>query len=126
MQWLLQTSREGVKGVRRWIGRAVFEGDGIMWLKGHFGKQRRCDDSIEGLAVDEDFPAARLGHLRWEVESGKALLPERHEVIQGQVVQFLWRFDVDNAIIGMGVHPVETGAIAGNTNASRNGERLTI
>src|SRR5690242_16300573 len=111
MQRLLQTSREGVKSVRRWIGRTIFERDGIMRLKGHFGKQRRRDDSIEGFAVDEDFPAARLCHLGWEVESGKTLLPERHEVIQGQIVQFLWRFDVDNAIICMSMHPVETGAV---------------
>src|SRR5579864_6913781 len=97
-----------------------------MRLKGDFGKQGRSDDSIEGLAIDEDFAATRLRHLRREVEGGKTLLPQCHKVIQGQIVQFLWRFDVDNAIIGMGMHPVETGAISGNTNARRNGEGLTI
>ncbi len=97
-----------------------------MGLQGHFSIQGGFDDSIERLAIDEDLPAACLRHLLREVEGGKALLPERHEVIQGQVVQFLRRFDVDDAIIAMRVHPVETGTIRGNANTRWNSEFFAI
>ena len=66
------------------------------------------------------MPAGSGVQLRWEAELGKAFVPDGEEVIEGDIADFSGCLDVDNAIAGMRVHPVEAAAVGSDAYTFRN------
>ncbi len=92
--------------------------------EGQLDVKRSSSEVGAQLAVDVDFPA-RLAELRRGGEFGEVSVPDVEKIIQGEVAIF-WRFDVDDAVVSMGVHPVDATTVGGNADAFGNGVGFAV
>src|SRR6266853_909559 len=113
-----------VEGVGWGSGCAILQGDSIVRCQGYFCVEGGCDGTGKGFAVDIDFPARGCVQLCREVQFGKA--PDGQKIVEGDVVDFSGSLDVDDAISGMGVHPVKTTAVRGYSDACWDGGMLAM
>lgn len=88
--------------------------------KWDFCTERGSNDTSKRLAIDIYFPACLLRQLLREFELRKANVPDSQEVVQRHIVDFGRCLDVDDAVTGMGMHPVITHSVRAYPNALRN------
>ena len=53
-------------------------------------------------------------------------MPDSQEVVERHVMNFGGSFNMDDTIVSMGVHPVKTTVISGNTNTGWDSDELPI
>src|SRR5579859_3637730 len=97
------------------VGRAILHSDDIVRSEGQLDVQRGGHEVGTQLAVDVDFPP-NLVEFRWGTQFREVFIPDIEEIVEGEVTVF-WRFDVDDAVVFVGVHPIDTTTVGCDADA---------
>src|SRR5581483_9104946 len=111
MSSLRQIRGEDIELVGRWVVGAVFERDGVVRGQGNLGVDGRVDRASEKDAVGVDFPARGQQQLWREAKFGETFRPDGEKIVKLLVGLLLRRLDMDDAVGGMRVQPVDAGTI---------------
>src|SRR5579884_549685 len=123
--WQIGGEVVGVGAVGWVVGGAVFEGDDVVRAETNL-RSGRGGGGSERLAVEVELPAGLFELLR-EVEAGEAVVPDGDEVVEGQPgIVFAGSLDVNDAVGGVRMEPVEATAAGGNADALGNGDGVAF
>ena len=106
------------------VGCAVLHSDDVVRSEGQLDVKWGGDEIGTQLAIDVDFPSD-LVEFRWGTQFGEVFIPDIEEIVEGEVAVF-WRFNVDDAVVFVGVHPIDTTAVGCDTDAFGKRVELAI